>query len=322
MRLVRYQRTGFTLVELLVVIAIIGILVSLALPAIQAARESSRRSACQSNIRQLGIAALTYEDAYKRLPTSQRPPGLTPLPRIAGITFLLPFFEQGSRYDNYDQTKNWHDAANLPAVNQRIPVLQCPSSPRPERLDGLPEASPWVQNVGAATDYSPTIYVDQRLETAGLAKAGVGMLEYNGQVGLSDVTDGLSNTIMYAESAGRPFLYRKRELVSSDPSQVRVNGGGWCRPASDISIDGASEDGSTIPGPFAVNRTNGEDVGPVFPHPYYNSIGTSEVYGFHVGGANVVLGDTAVKFVSDKIHIREFATLVTRSGNEMTPTLD
>ncbi len=320
--MMRLRHRGFTLVELLVVIAIIGILVSLALPAIQAARESSRRSACQSNIRQLGIAALTYEDAYKRLPTSQRPPGLTPLPRIAAITFLLPFFEQGSRYDNYDQTKNWHDPANLDAVNQRIPVLQCPSSPKPDRLDGLPEANPWVQNVGAATDYSPTIYVDQRLEALGLAKAGVGMLEYNGKVSLSDVTDGLSNTIMFAESGARPYLYRKRELVNPNPAEQRVNGGGWCRPASDISIDGASEDGTEIPGPYAVNRTNGEDVGPVFPHPYYNSIGTSEVYGFHIGGANVVLGDSAVKFISDKIHVREFATLVTRAGNELTPTLD
>ncbi len=318
----RHKHAGFTLVELLVVIAIIGILVSLALPAIQAARESSRRSACQSNIRQLGLAALTYEDAYKRLPTSQRPPGLTPLPRIAGLTFLLPFFDQGSRYDNYDQTKNWHHPDNAAAVNQRIPVLQCPSSPKPERLDGLPEASPWVQNVGAATDYSPTIYVDQRLETAGLAKAGVGLLEYNGRVSLSDATDGLSNTIMYAESAGRPFLYRKRELIHSDLSLLRVNGGAWCRPASDISIDGASEDGTTVPGPFAVNRTNGEEVGTTFPHPYYNTIGTSEVYAFHVGGANVVFGDNSVKLISDKIHVREFATLVTRSGNEMTPTLD
>ncbi len=317
------NRSGFTLVELLVVIAIIGILVSLALPAIQAARESGRRSACQSNIRQLGLAALTYEDSYKKLPTSQRPPGLTPLPRIAGITFLLPFFDQGAKYDNYDQTLNWHDASNAAAVNQRIPVLQCPSSPKPERLDGLPETSPWVQNVGAATDYSPTIYVDQRLYDLGLvAEAGVGALEYNGRVSLSDITDGLSNTILYAESAGRPYLYQKKKLISNDLVSRRVNAGAWCRPASDISIDGASEDGTTVPGPFAVNRTNGEEIGATFPHPYYNTIGTSEVYGFHVGGANVVFGDNSVKLVSDKIHVREFATLVTRSGAELTPTID
>jgi prepilin-type N-terminal cleavage/methylation domain-containing protein len=271
----RKTRAAFTLVELLVVIAIIGMLVSILLPAVQAARATARRSQCQSNIRQMALAALNFEAAKGFLPSSQRPAGLTPMPRISGHTLLLPYVEQGNRYDIYDQTRNWHEPENAVAVNQRIAVYECPSTPRPERLDGLPEASPWQATVGAITDYAATIYVDQRLESAGLVdKAGIGILERNARPTLAAVTDGTSNTIMFAESAGRPYLYQRTQLVSEDLTQARVNGGGWCRPASEISIDGSSRDGKQFPGSCALNCTNGEDFAQSgFPHPYYGTFG-------------------------------------------------
>ncbi len=326
------ERNAFTLVELLVVIAIIGILVALLLPAIQAARDAARRAQCQNNIRQLSLAVHNYVDTKKTLPSSVRPPGLTPLPRIAGFTLLLPFFEETARYARYDQTKNWFDPVNRPLVNQQISVLQCPSVPDPERLDGVPENTPWVADVGAASDYAPTIFVDRRLKEANLVdeavsgatmppakgSPGLGLLAYNVVTRLADVTDGLSKTIMYAETAGRPYLYRRGRLVGPFPDK-RVNGGAWCRPASDISIDGASGDGTTAVGPCAINCTNGMDVGgTAFPHPYYASVGTGEPYAFHAGGANFAMGDGAVKWLDEKIDIRAFARLVTRSGAEHT----
>src|SRR5262245_54621047 len=128
------KRKAFTLVELLVVIAIIGILIALLLPAIQAAREAARRSSCQNNIRQLGLAVHNYVDSKKLFPSSQRPAGATTLPRIAGMTLLLPYFEEASRSAQYDKTKNWSDnttnkagTTNKTVVNQKISILMCPS---------------------------------------------------------------------------------------------------------------------------------------------------------------------------------------------------
>jgi prepilin-type N-terminal cleavage/methylation domain-containing protein/prepilin-type processing-associated H-X9-DG protein len=315
------KKTGFTLIELLVVIAIVGMLVALLLPAVQAAREAARRTQCSNNLRQLGLAVHNFADAKKHFPSSIRPAGLTPLPRISGIVQLLPYFEEGNSLRAYDLGKNWHDAVNRPVVARAIPILLCPSSPSPDRLDGLPEGNPWRPDVAAPTDYSPTIRVDRRLKDAGLVdQDGKGLLPKNEKPRIRDATDGLSHTIMFAESAGRPSLYRNGKQIG-DLSSNRVNGGGWPRPASDFSIDGASFDGASFPGPCAVNCTNGEDfANGSFPHPYYGTEGTGEAYSFHTGGANVVFGDGSVRAINADINIREFVRLVTRAGGEITTT--
>jgi len=310
------RQRGFTLVELLVVIAIIGILIALLLPAVQAARESARRTQCSNNLKQIGLALHVHHDQKKTLPSSIRPGGLTTSPRIAGLTLLMPFLEQQNIYSAYDQTKNWNDVKNI-VVKTRLSALECPSSVFPERLDGLPEASPWQPNVCANTDYSPTIGIDKRLEAAKLVDyAGKGLMPKNEQPRFGDCRDGLSNTIAYAESAGRPYLFRGTKQIGDLPDS-KVNAGGWCRPASDFSIDGASYDGATLPGPAAINATNGDSFGSTFPHPYYGTEGTSEAYSFHAGGANFVYGDGSVHFLSDSLNIREFARLVTRANGEV-----
>jgi len=317
MRFYSPSRRAFTLVELLVVIAIIGILVSLLLPAVQTAREAARRTQCTNNLRQLAIAAHSFHDTYRKLPSSIRPAGLTPLPRISGHIQLLPLIEQKNAYDQYDQTKNWDDSANAAVTKLLIRSFICPSTPEPKRLDGLPEASPWTPNIAAATAYSPTIGVDDRLQIANLVDfAGPGLLPKNTEPRLAQVTDGLSNTILYAESAGRPSLYRRNTRVGTLPGN-RVNGGGWVRPRTDFSVDGSSYDGVTIPGPCALNCTNGDDFGSTpFPHPYYGSEGSGEAYAFHPGGANFAFGDGSVRLLSQNIGIRDFARLVTRDGGE------
>jgi hypothetical protein len=197
----------------------------------------------------------------------------------------------------------------------------------------------------ATTDYSPTIFVDSRLtnggtpndnladvahnQTQGAQRSGPadGFMpkDYNGtiKVRLADCIDGTSKTIAIAESAGRPYKWtrgKKADNASGVFPARRVNGGGWCRPASDFAFDGSSADGTLFGGPNAigaVNVTNGESVetGP-YRGPVYGTEGTGEPYAFHSAGANHVFGDGSVRLLSSDVTIRVYAALVTRSGGE------
>ncbi len=115
------ERHGFTLVELLVVIAIIGILVALLLPAIQAARESARRTQCKNQIRQVGLAIINYETAKKQYPSSIGP---GPYGYIAAI---LGYFEEQNLHDLIDFTVRWSDPKNDRVRDKPLPFVRCPS---------------------------------------------------------------------------------------------------------------------------------------------------------------------------------------------------
>ena len=148
-------RPGFTLVELLVVIAIIGTLVALLLPAVQAARESSRNATCKNNIKQLTTALAGFDGNQQRLPgyinalvdpNSPRHPAVQPeLPtvgrRASWVVMLLPYLEQDALWEQWS-----HDFTRMPQA-QQIDTLMCPSDPAD--MTGQPWLS-YVVNAGWA----------------------------------------------------------------------------------------------------------------------------------------------------------------------------
>ncbi|MBX3414733.1 MAG: DUF1559 domain-containing protein [Pirellulales bacterium] len=332
-------RQAFTLIELLVVIAIIGILIAILLPAVQAAREAGRRSSCTNNLKQIGLALANFHDVKGKLPSSGRPTAASTV-RLGSLVLLLPFVEQKALYDEYDFSVSWSHVNNLPITSQRIPVYECPSAPRSNlTLDHNPDGfqdtvTTWV-GIVAVGDYSASLGVDPRLEAVAAAatppkvvnssevyassgaKLTNGFLPKNSTLTFADITDGLSNTIAWLESAGRPFVYQNGLQVSTDLLEHHTNAGGWCRPASEILFAGSNRQGTVIPGLY-INRTNGYDHtdeeygGTGFPAPY-GTEGTSQPYSFHSGGFNYLLGDGAVKFFDQDGGVEVLAALITRN---------
>jgi prepilin-type N-terminal cleavage/methylation domain-containing protein len=242
------NRSAFTLIELLVVIAIIAVLIGLLVPAVQKVREAAARAQCTNNLKQIGVALHNYHNVNKNFPSNLRPPAVNTV-RERWVTKLLPYFEQGNLLSIYNPTLNWSDTGNRVAVATPLPVLQCPSSPDPTRLDGAPDNFPavWTANV-ASGDYAGIYGVDPRLVTLGLVDAaGDGVASKTTAVRIADIRDGTSNTLHITESAGGPTVWRAGQPFGAAPATIK-NGGGWCRPASEIGLlSGSSLDGATIP---------------------------------------------------------------------------
>jgi prepilin-type N-terminal cleavage/methylation domain-containing protein len=203
------SRRGFTLIELLVVIAIIAVLIALLLPAVQQAREAARRSQCNNNFKQLGLALHNYHDTFNTLPFGCR----KSLNAGWGMSFwvsILPYIDQGPLFNQMDMSTSpgfVASGANYLLLENFIPpVGVCPSSP-------VPTTTP-VLTPGGTKNYFCASYVG----IAGTAVAPMGVSTYsesgqhgivssggvmvpNGKVNFRDMTDGTSNTAMLGEQS-------------------------------------------------------------------------------------------------------------------------
>jgi prepilin-type N-terminal cleavage/methylation domain-containing protein/prepilin-type processing-associated H-X9-DG protein len=310
--MLRSRRNAFTLVELLVVIAIIGVLVALLLPAVQAAREAARRMSCGNNLKQIGLAYANYESANKVLPPCFM--GYPPNKSHGWGEFILPYIEQQALYDKIDFSQAASAAANQPAVTTWIKGFVCPSTPDQKR----PYATATYGGIGA--DYHPIRGINLGFwNLAGLTTPAVipppppvlgsgtaqdtldnvGALHADIYNRFANITDGLSNTILVLENSGAPQQYIKQQ--KHQPGILLSYQGGWGDSTSGaFRLYGASADGLTHPGTCTINCTN-----------------KYSLFGFHPGGAQVVLADGSVRMMNQNINPLTLVAFITKAEGEV-----
>lgn len=307
---------GFTLVELLVVIAIIGVLVALLLPAVQAARTAARRSQCQNNLKQIGIALLNYESALETLPpgTKMNSYGDPEVP-IAGVRFgwsarILPYVEQAAAASQIDLEAS---VANMGA-NQGgatlVATYICPASPS-ENDHWIECCSGFNLGPGPNDDFRETNYSGVTHPFPGFfartqpLSDGAGMLFNYNAVELSDVTDGTSNTLQVGETTGGWGRH-----PSQGTAWIGRNWVSWNCMDTSKGINGAG----TLPGgrDDAIDPFDGDGSGNRHVE-YVNESGFSS---FHPGGCHFNHVDGSVAFYEEDVDQMLLGVLTTRSGGE------
>jgi prepilin-type N-terminal cleavage/methylation domain-containing protein len=339
------KHAGFTLIELLVVIAIIAVLVALLLPAVQQAREAARRSQCQNNLKQLGLAIFNYESSYTRLPSSGASTNEQLLIRqwfpVSLFTAVLPFADQAPLYNQWNFNVHYTNSAN--SINStlsrtRIPTFVCPTNGTTQ-----PDALGYGN-----TDYFPIAYTDIDPLTGLRNKAVPGNLnaEAGGALGfcrtISEITDGMSNTMLVIEMSGRPtqtsgHYVESQFLIGGGPGLDTTQlfstadtigapfGGGidapyrWADPNTGAGISGPpTQDPSSslyIAGSHmqVINNWKSPLGGPSQCPWNNNNCGpNNEPFSLHTGGAQALLGDGRVRFISENINIQTVRMLANR----------
>jgi prepilin-type N-terminal cleavage/methylation domain-containing protein len=334
-----WRRQAFTLVELLVVIAIIATLIGLLLPAVQSAREAARRSSCQSNIRQLGLAVHGFESAHRRFPpTMLHAPGTTFANNNGSWGVhgrILAFIEEGSAAVQVNLEEAWDQGANAASgvPTTRIPVFLCPS----ERNDtmrtknGAPFVYPHTYgfNCGTWFVYDPAS-----------GTGGDGSFHPNSRITHGQITDGTSKTLCVAEvKAFTPYV-RNTAVPSATP------------PTSAAQVAGLAAGGNNKLGP-TTNDCTGHTEWPdgrvhhtgfttaFAPNTFvpftaggqtydidYNSRqeGTSAAdrtyaaitsRSYHPGVVGVAMMDGSTRAIADTVDLAVWRALGTRNGREV-----
>ena len=321
------SKRGFTLVELLVVIAIIGVLIALLLPAVQAAREAARRSQCQNNLKQIGLAFHNFQDVNKKLPNggrdyAQKDPldSCCNAHEVRGWTWLfhiLPFMEETNIYNlaapdlSVAKDKPAYDAANVLVAQQMIPGYNCPTRRAPTAYgsgkryrydyagnagERLYAGSTIATIAGASTDPKKGL---RNKESAGGSSGVVIQTDLN-KLTIEQIRDGSSKTIMVAEKANHMDFYGN-------------NGGeneNWNNPGWDEDIirhgAGRNENGDK----FGIPPLS-DTQAPATSSAWYPNFGAA-----HSSGFNAAMADGSVRIIPFNIDLEIMRRLSHRSDQQ------
>lgn len=288
----RFSRPrGFTLIELLVVIAIIAILIALLLPAVQQAREAARRTQCNNNLKQIGLAIHNYHDNFMRFPLSSVDTGLA---RSSLFVAILPYLDQANSYNLYDFSLGNSHPTNLAVVSQRIPGYLCPSAVirRTVPISGC-DANNRAPGTYAISSGSGDPWGTQ---ASGAPNNGAIVNAGTGSTSMRDITDGTSNTFLGGESAWNFADY----MFTSGPcsGQVRWGFTYWSSPYPLATA-------FSTRGPFNPKSMSGD------------SNRLANFRSDHVGMVNMLRCDGSVRFVSENIDHGVLDAAATRAGGEV-----
>jgi len=297
----RRKLSGFTLVELLVVIAIIGILVALLLPAIQAAREAARRTECNNNLKQIGLALHNYHDTYRKFPpgyfttiTSSSNPQ-----RYCWMQTILPFVEQASLFDQFQTHINNRDNPwDWVGSDDKIDGFMCPSDP----------AAGKVTSAGFHGNYL-AVHGGHSLQPSSNQTSANGMFFVYSEITLADILDGTSNVAMAGEI---------RLLKDGADRRGRYYQIGYETANATLAL-------RDTPNSAAGDRGHQGRIKNSKWAPSGHTSGSGGWYrlnarSYHPGGVLMALADGAVRFVSDNVDLTTWNNLGNREdGNPLGP---
>ena len=316
------RKLGFTLVELLVVIAIIAMLVTMLLPAVQAARESARKTQCMNNMRQVALGLMNHHDSRGHFPhgnynyidgTDSTPePYNNMQDRRCWFHDTLPYLEEGALFDDFDTyMKTNRSALGYPKLHIVVPSFMCASDPLSPKLhtfwggfNDLPTQGFSGNFVGSAgNDYfNPTEINGEKVKPLIASSKLNGMMFAVSKVRIGQVIDGTSHTTLVSEV-----------ILSPDTDSHDLRGRYYNPATGGVLFSTRIPPNTQVP-----DRLNWCGTNPVPQAPCVWS-GTNmflSARSYHPGGVNIAMVDCSVRFVTDDVDARTYKATGSRNGEE------